>query len=433
LDDPTFDQRDASLFAAAARGHGGRDSLGAVPRNFRMRRRLAMTAIARCRGRAAAFTLVELLVVIAIIGVLVALLLPAVQAAREAARRAQCQSNIKNVALAILSNHDAKGAFPTPIYTFTNGVSRSIPEVMQGDSLRRTWTIEILPYLEQQTLYAQFQWRAPTGLAALLPRAADGAASINAIPVSAKIPVLLCPSDNPNMEPFQNGPAANPASWGRCNYLYNSAQFFPSQPLLAVLSKVAPPTPNDAQFLERLDYNVGMGVIDGGGERTIAQLSDGTTHTIMLAESRIGVAAFDRRGVWAMGMCGSNFHCRHAFNNVNGVNSCTGTEDDVAGMKTYLDEALKGTLAADCMAVDPWASGQSSVKSRHPGGAYGAMADGSVKFLGDFIDPGQVTTGVFIGDTKSNKNADKDITEASFGVWQRMNVSADGYIYSLPQ
>ena len=193
-----------------------------------------MTYAPDCRRRRApGFTLVELLVVIAIIGVLVALLLPAVQAAREAARRAQCQSNVKNVALAMLTYHDAKKAFPTPIYTIVNGATRLAPDVLNSDNqLGRTWTIELLPHLEMQALYSQFQWRAASGLAAYLPRTADGGASVNALPVAAKIPIFLCPSDGAASEPFQNGPVANRAFWGRCNYFYNSAQFFPDPTLL---------------------------------------------------------------------------------------------------------------------------------------------------------------------------------------------------------
>src|SRR5262245_35182898 len=92
------------------------------------------------------FTLVELLVVIAIIGVLVALLLPAVQQAREAARRMTCTNNLKQIGIALHNHHDVKLTFPpgalntghngTPVYT--------------------TWTIEILPFMEQQALYNQY-------------------------------------------------------------------------------------------------------------------------------------------------------------------------------------------------------------------------------------------------------------------------------------
>src|SRR5262245_64832193 len=89
-----------------------------------------------------AFTLVELLVVIAIIGVLVALLLPAVQAAREAARRSQCTNNLKQLGLAVHNYADAnKGAFPVGEYSWGWG----------------TWLVGLLPYIEQQNLYDLYQ------------------------------------------------------------------------------------------------------------------------------------------------------------------------------------------------------------------------------------------------------------------------------------
>ncbi len=87
------------------------------------------------------FTLVELLVVIAIIGVLVALLLPAIQAAREAARRMSCQNNVKNLAVGCLNYESSKGAYPPGAENF-NQVSKN------GNS----WQILILPYIEQGTL-----------------------------------------------------------------------------------------------------------------------------------------------------------------------------------------------------------------------------------------------------------------------------------------
>jgi prepilin-type N-terminal cleavage/methylation domain-containing protein/prepilin-type processing-associated H-X9-DG protein len=101
------------------------------------------TSLSRLRR---AFTLVELLVVIAIIGVLVALLLPAVQQAREAARRMSCQNNLKQIGVALHNHHDVKLTFPPgALQTGTNPAP-----------VYTTWTIEILPFMEQQALYQQY-------------------------------------------------------------------------------------------------------------------------------------------------------------------------------------------------------------------------------------------------------------------------------------
>lgn len=125
-----------------------------------------MNAASARRG----FTLVELLVVIAIIGVLVALLLPAVQAAREAARRGSCANNLRNVALAAINHHDQKGAFPVDedyyrgasvqdvdidnlTFTWKNRTQFPLPkEGLDGGG----WIVRILPFLEQQALYERF-------------------------------------------------------------------------------------------------------------------------------------------------------------------------------------------------------------------------------------------------------------------------------------
>src|SRR5262245_52263708 len=94
-----------------------------------------------------AFTLVELLVVIAIIGVLVALLLPAVQQAREAARRMTCTNNLKQIAIALHNHHDVKLSFPP------GGMNTG----HNGTPCYTTWTIEILPFMEQTSLYQQYR------------------------------------------------------------------------------------------------------------------------------------------------------------------------------------------------------------------------------------------------------------------------------------
>ena len=101
------------------------------------------------------FTLVELLVVIAIIGILVALLLPAIQAARAAARRTQCQSNIKQVGLALHNYHSANNEFPVGMQFDTTIIGTPV-NPPSNFKYRPNWVMYVLPYLEEQTTYDAF-------------------------------------------------------------------------------------------------------------------------------------------------------------------------------------------------------------------------------------------------------------------------------------
>ena len=105
------------------------------------------------RSQRTGFTLVELLVVIAIIGILVALLLPAVQAAREAARRMQCTNNVKNLSLACHNYHDTYKTMPQNYSTWGGAFAR---HTIDGRS--QSWMVAVLPFIEQQPLYDQIDF-----------------------------------------------------------------------------------------------------------------------------------------------------------------------------------------------------------------------------------------------------------------------------------
>jgi prepilin-type N-terminal cleavage/methylation domain-containing protein/prepilin-type processing-associated H-X9-DG protein len=165
-----------------------------------------------------AFTLVELLVVIAIIGILVALLLPAIQAAREAARRSQCSNNLKQHGIGILNFESSNKVYPPGCEVYQNPTTR-MPQRSPNDpgyfiDAIRTWSIAILPYMEEQQLQKSFDITRPISDPVNLPL------------IQKPLPVFVCPSDTGpesyNGIPFArssyvgiSGAASGTAVWGR--------------------------------------------------------------------------------------------------------------------------------------------------------------------------------------------------------------------------
>ncbi|MAT71642.1 MAG: hypothetical protein CMJ58_19220 [Planctomycetaceae bacterium] len=374
----------------------------------------------RTTRRRSAFTLVELLVVIAIIGVLVALLLPAVQAAREAARRAQCQNNLKNIALGVLNYESSKGVLPAPAYI----VPDSGFQTLKDDRLFTNWLIEILPQLEQQNLYDRFdaKWNVTDVYDSKRVTEPASNSPNDVEEIATEVPLFLCPSDSGAGNPFVGG--YNSLTWARGNYGLNGYQYWGNYENNQVAAGTKPPRRDDSKLPGVLDFNVGIGAVSWEG-RELRRISDGASNTILIGEMRVGLSPRDRRGVWAMGMCGSSFHCRHASDVQGAVNSCNGYDDDVYGADKIIEDVGNPTLFAECMRPDPSsganASGQSVIRSVHPGGAYVALLDGSVRFISDFIDAGNITGGSCIGCSNDN-----DVLPGNFGPWQRLNVSTDG-------
>lgn len=367
------------------------------------------------------FTLVELLVVIAIIGILVALLLPAIQAAREAARRSQCQNNLKNVGLGLLNFEQSRKTFPYAVQTEPqdlSGAAKSqlIQAAQDGTRLYFNWAIQILPYLEEQALYDSFALKRTSGRlisltqntipAAILPPGKDPQANLKGR--NAQLDVMLCPTDNGRSNVYDNGSG----TWARGNYGYNAG--------LSLILSNEQAWNKTALDADGNSMSCGRGVGGADVACKAAQITDGTSHTVALYELRSGLSPKDRRGVWAMPMVGSNIVSQHGSNYAGGPNDCTPGTDDIKDNTLIINDVGQPVLSSECMmpykSENGWnISAQTAVRSKHVGGVYVGMCDGSVQFISDFIDIGKETEGL-------------RCSEAVFGVWQRLSCPDDGLV-----
>lgn len=230
------------------------------------------------------FTLVELLVVIAIIGVLVALLLPAVQAAREAARRMQCTNNMKQIALAMHNYHDANNALPAGwIYRGGNG------------KCNYGWAVAIMPYIEAGNFYNTLD----PGKVPLYNRYKSGASATDKQLLQTAFPAYRCPSD-------------------QSKKLNDNQKFGSSDHFDVALSNYIACAGSAITFPVKAD-NSG-GVFYGNSWCTFGDITDGTTNTLLVSERRYRNYAATWLGVGKNDSYGNEGTPRATFRMSFGIN-----------------------------------------------------------------------------------------------------------------
>ncbi len=274
------------------------------------------------RGRSSGFTLIELLVVIAIIAILVALLLPAIQQARESARRSQCQNNLKQLALALHNYHDAHLVFPPgQIVTRWAGdltptalLPRYVDPFEPMNSLQNlglhgaSWMLHILPFVEQKPVYDV--WRQDFNVFGNSEITYDIIAvpspwrAVGNAPAQTEVPLFYCPTrrgdfdrqkfsqnytlDSSNLVTVKlsTGVVGGGNDYAGCggSGLMFARQFRalldPTGPQLDFLTRSAPTATNN---MNALSGNLGM--FFANSSVRIADVSDGTSHTILIGEA----------------------------------------------------------------------------------------------------------------------------------------------------
>lgn len=286
------------------------------------------------------FTLVELLVVIAIIGILIALLLPAVQAAREAARRSQCTNNIKQIVLACHNYHDTYKVFPP------GGIG--ITASGQGGPYRTNWAIAILPFVEQQAVYDLWDFNV------------NNSAAVNQVPSQTLLTAFNCPSDDEAIKVER--PASGPRSYDyrHCSY----------RAMTGVGNN------NTDHFWDEWDDFDDLASNKRGvfhhvyptrqpNCESFASIKDGSSNTIAIGEMHVPGNNTTRGSFWA-----------YTYTSYN-----TSQADLNGGLMQTTDWNV-------CKAA--WGGNDNACKrgwgAYHPGGINWGIADGSVRFLGETID-----------------------------------------------
>lgn len=320
-----------------------------------------------------AFTLIELLVVIAIIAVLIALLLPAVQQAREAARRMQCRNNLKQLGLALHNYESSHRTFPPNL----------VPGGNYGYSAGNWGVLAYLsPYLDQTPIYNLMNLNAPTYAATAPYNIAD---ANNALAASYVIPMFLCPSDKGQ----SLGGGYGVASLGPANYCANMG---------SGLNTLAGAPANGSP------YNAD-GVMFANSRVRIADITDGTSNTACMSESVLGDGARNASGSTPPVSAQKSYAYLSTYQGSLDDASCAGASSwNIQDLRQFLwySGEIRNTSYNhyytpnddrwDCVTnastLGYTAIGWKAARSLHVGGVHLLLCDGSVRFVSEEIFTG---------------------------------------------
>ena len=328
------------------------------------------------RKRKVGFTLVELLVVIAIIGILVALLLPAVQAAREAARRMQCSNNLKQLGLALHNYHDVFKIFPPALLNSGHVTAAYQAANFPEGPRNHSGMLFLLPFMEQTPLHSQINFNVATAQRNPNGQSPPPLSAVNDPFTSQRLKMLECPSHP------QAGENAAPSAdvnytfrnSKRTNYVFSTGSF----------------TDGNANH-QGLNNDIRQGAFGNNGGAKIADITDGTSSSLAFGEAAGGrQKVATQYGPWGL----------------QGVHTCCHGRV-LTGSSTVLDAATAYAPGTFCYSQNyhinaHWISGTSGTactgtpifgktyawtfNSLHPGGAQFTLCDGSTQFLAQTMD-----------------------------------------------